>query len=91
MVFRLYLRIKIRETIIEEQIQWVLSYIQGELADVQKENILEDLESREVEFESVEEFLLELKKKFGRRDEESVKVAELKKFEQGARTMEKFI
>jgi len=39
----------------------------------------------------VGEFLLELKKKFGRRNEESVKVAKLKKIEQGGNTMEKFI
>jgi len=37
------------------------------------------------------EFLLELKKEFGGEDEESVKVAELKKMEQGEKTMEEFV
>jgi len=32
--YRLYIRIKMRRTAVEEQIQWVLSYVQGELADV---------------------------------------------------------
>ena len=31
---RLYLRIKIREATVEEQVQWVLSYVQGGSADV---------------------------------------------------------
>jgi len=42
---------------------------------------LKDLESGEVEFESVEEFLLELKKEFRGEDEKSVKVAELRRIE----------
>ena len=37
------------------------------------------------------EFLAEIKKEFGGGDEESVKVAELKKIEQGGRTMEEFV
>ena len=60
---RLYLKMWMRGATVEEQIQWVLLYMQGELADVWKENILENLETREVEFRSVGEFLLELKKR----------------------------
>ena len=59
---RLYLRIRMRRATVEEQIQWVLSYVQGGSADMWKENLLEDLKTKEAEFRSVEEFLLELKK-----------------------------
>ena len=69
MACRLYLRIKMRGATIEEQIQWILSYIQEGLADIWKENILEDLEAEEMEFESVGEFLVVLKKEFGGGDE----------------------
>jgi len=31
---RLYLRMKMRETTVEEQVQWVLSFVQGGSADV---------------------------------------------------------
>ena len=75
----------------EEQIQWVLTYVQGGSADVWKENMMEELESGKVEYESVEEFLTCLKKEFGGREEESVKVAELRKIEQGGKTMEEFV
>jgi len=52
---------------------------------------MEELESGEVEYESAEEFLISLKKEFGGEEEELVKVAELRKLEQGGRTMEEFI
>ena len=61
-----------------------MSYVQGESADVWKENVMEELESVEVEYESVEEFLTSLKKEFGGGEEESMKVVEL-------RMMEKFV
>ena len=80
-----------REVPVEEQIQWVLSYVQGGAADVWKENMLEELEAGELEFETVGEFLAEIKKEFGGGKEESVKAAELRKLEQGGKTIEKFV
>ena len=88
---RLFVRIKLRGATVEEQVQWVLSYVQGGSADVWKENVMEELESGEVEYESVEEFLTILRKEFGGGEEESVKAAELRKLEQGGRTMEEFV
>jgi len=82
-VYKLYRKAKMRKMLVEEQIQWVLSYVQGGAADVWKENILEELE--------IGEFLAEIKKKFGGGEEESVKAVELKKLEQGGRTMEEFV
>ena len=66
-------------------------YVQGESVDIWKENILEDLEAGEVEYESAGEFLAEIKREFGGGEKELVKVAELKKLEQGEKTMEKFV
>ena len=56
-----------------------------------KENIMEELESGEMEYEIVEEFLMTLKKEFSRGEEEVVKAVELRKIEQGGRTMEEFV
>ena len=91
MACRLYIKMKLRGNTVEEQVQWVLTYVQGGSADVWKENIMEELESGEVEYESVEEFLTCLKKEFGGGEEESVKAAELRKLEQGGKTMEEFV
>ena len=44
-----------------------------------------------MEYETAEEFLMVLKKEFGGGEEELVKVAELRKLEQGGKTMEEFI
>jgi len=89
--YKLYVRMRLREASVEEQIQWILSYVQGGSADIWKKNVMEELEAGEIEFESAGEFLAEIKKEFGGGDEESVKVAELKKIEQGGRTMEEFV
>ena len=91
MIYKLYLNIKIRGTVVEEQIQQILSYVQGGFADVQKKNILKDLEGGSLEYETAGEFSVDIKKEFGGEDKETVKVAELKIIEQGGKTMEKFI
>jgi len=71
--YRLYLRMKMKEATVEEQIQWILSYIQEGSADMWKENVLEDLEAGE--------FLAGLKREFEEGNEEAVKIAELKRIE----------
>ena len=65
--------------------------MQGGSADVWKENVMEELESGEVEYENVKEFLMSIRKEFGEGEEESMKAAELRKMEQGGKTMEEFI
>ena len=91
MACRLYIKMKLRGNTVEEQVQWVLTYVQGGLADVWKENVMEELEGGEVEYELVEEFFTTLRKEFGRREEESVKAAELRRMEQGGKTMEEYV
>jgi len=75
---RSYLRMKMKEGTVEEQIIWILSYVQGGSADIWKKNIMEELESGEVEYKSVEEFFTSLKRKFGGGEEELIKAAELR-------------
>ena len=79
-----------RNDSVEEQIQWMLLYVQKRSADTQKENILKNLEIGILEYRTIGKFLTDLKKKFGEGDDEIMKVAELKKIKQGSRMMEKF-
>ena len=65
--------------------------MQGGSADIWKKNILEDLEEGLLEYKTVKEFLADIKKEFGEGDKKSVKVTELKKLEQGEKTMEEFM
>ena len=89
--YRLYIRMKMRRATVEEQIQWMLSYMQRESADVWKKNILENLEVELLEYKTTGEFLADIRKEFRRRDKETVKVAELRRLEQGSKTMEEFV
>jgi len=52
---------------------------------------MEELEAGEIEYETVEEFLMSLKKEFGEGEEELVKAAELMKLEQRRKTIEEFV
>ena len=82
---------KMRGVAVEEQIQWVLLYVQGGSADIWKKNVLENLEGRLLEYETVREFLADIKKEFRGGNEELVKIAELQRLEQGNKTMEEFV
>ena len=61
------------------------------MADVWKENVMEELESGEMEYETTEEFFTSLRKEFGGGEEELVKAAELRRMEQGGKTMEEYV
>jgi len=52
---------------------------------------MEELETEEIEYKTVEKFLTSLKKEFEGGEEELVKAAELRKLEQGGRIMEEFV
>ena len=90
-VCKLYIRMKMGGATVVEQVYWILSHVQGGSADIWKENVMEELEAGEVEYETAEEFLISLKKEFGEEEEEAVKAVELRKLEQGGRTMEEFM
>jgi len=88
---KIYIKNKLRGETVEGQVQWALSYVQGGLADVWKENLMEELESGEMEYESIEEFFTSLKKEFSGGEEEAVKAAELRRIEQGGKMMEEYV
>ena len=52
---------------------------------------MEDLERGLLEYKTVGEFLIDIKKEFERRDEKLVKVIELKKVKQEGKTIEEFV
>jgi len=61
------------------------------VVDVWKENLLEDLEAEVLEYKTAEEFLIDLREKFERRKKEMVKAVELRRLEQGGKTMKEFV
>jgi len=65
--------------------------VQGKLANVWKENILEDLKGGLLEYKTARQFLADIKKKFEKEDEETVKVVKLKRLEQEGRIIKEFV
>lgn len=64
--YRLYIRIRMRDVLVEKQVQQVLSYVQRKLANVQKKNMIENLESGSLSYITVGKFFLDLKEEFDR-------------------------
>ena len=75
---RSYLKMKMRTGTVEEQVIWVLSYVQRGSADIWKENVMKELEAGKIEYESIEKFFTSMKKEFGGGEEKATKAAELK-------------
>ena len=59
--------------------------------DIQKENVLEDLEAKELDYAIVGEFLADLKKIFDGGDNKTIKVVKFKKMKQKEKTIEEFV
>lgn len=72
---------RMRDEEIEEQVQQILVYVQGGLANIWKENLLENIKVGEMAFALVRDFLVELKREFREGNNELSKVAKLKKVE----------
>jgi len=65
--------------------------VQEAIADIQKENVLEDLETEILEYKTTGEFLADLKKEFGGEEEKMIKAAELRRLKQEEKIMEEFV
>ena len=56
------------------QVAWVLSYVQGEIAEAWKDNLLDELAKGELEVESAEQLFAKIKNDFGETLEEEKKI-----------------
>jgi len=88
---RLYIRIKMMEEVAVTQVTWVLSYIQGGIAEAWKDNLLDELAKGELEVESVEQLFTKIRNDFGETLEKKRKIEQLRTIEQGGRTCDKYM
>jgi len=65
--------------------------VQEGLANILKENIIKDLESGNLSYATVGEFLSDLKQEFGGEDNKIMKVTKLKKVKQESKIIKEFI
>jgi len=72
-------------------VAWVLSYIQGGIAEAWKDNLLDKLAKRESEVETIEQLFTKIRNEFGEISEEERKIEQLRTIEQGGRTCNKYV
>ena len=59
----------------------MLSYVQGEIVEAWKDNLLDELAKRESEVESVEQLFTKIRNNFGETSEEERKIEQLRTIE----------
>jgi len=87
----LYLRIKMNREAATTQIAWVLSYVQGGVVEVWKNNLLDELAKGELEIETTEGLFTKIRNEFRKTLEEERKIEQLWTIEQGERTCDKYV
>jgi len=87
----LYLRIKMNGEVVTTQIAWVLSYVQGGVAEAWKDDLLDELAKEESEIETVKALFKKIRDEFGKTSEEERKIEQLRIIEQEGRTCDKYI
>jgi len=87
----LYIRMKITEEAAAVQVAWVLSYVQGGIAEAWKDNLLDELAKGESKMESAEQLFTKIRNNFGETSEEKRKIEQLRTIEQGERTCDEYV
>jgi len=90
-VARIYIRMKMTEEAATTQVAWVLSYVQGGIAEAWKNNLIDKLAKGESEVETVEQLFSKIRNDFGEMSEEERKIEQLRTIEQGSRTCDEYV
>jgi len=88
---RIYIRMKMTEETATTQVAWVLSYVQGGVAEAWKDNLLDKLAKGESEVELAEQLFTKIRNNFGETLEEERKIEQLRTIEQGERTCDEYV
>jgi len=73
------------------RISWVLSYVQGGVAEIWKNNMLDEITNRTSAVQTVKELFTKIRQEFGEFDKEIRKVDELRVLEQGEKTVDEYV
>jgi len=88
---RIYIRMKMTEEAATTQVAWVLSYVQGEIAEAWKDNLLDELVKGESGVETAEQLFTKIRNDFGETLEEERKIEQLRTIEQEGRTCDEYV
>ena len=88
---RLFIQIKMGQVGSRSRISWVLSYVQGGVAEIWKDNVLDKITKGISAVNTEEELFTKIQQEFGEFDKESQKVDELRVLEQRGRTVDEYV
>jgi len=87
----LFMQMRMGQVGERSRISWVLSYMQGRVAEIWKDNILDEITKGTSAVNTVEELFTKIRQEFGEFDEESRKVDELRVLEQRSRMVDEYV
>jgi len=87
----LFIQIRMGQVRERSRISWVLLYVQGGVAEIWKDNVLDENTKGTSLVNTVEELFTKIWQEFGEFDEESRKVDELRLLEQGSKTVDEYV
>jgi len=87
----IYIRMKMTEEAAMTQVAWVLSYVQGGVAEAWKDNLMNELAKGESEVESVEQLFTKIRNDFGETSKEEKMIEQLRIIEQRGRTCDEYV
>jgi len=88
---RLFIQMRMGQVGSRSRVSWVLSYVQGGVAEVWKDNVLDEITKGTSAVNTEEDLFTKIQQEFGEFDEESRKVDELRVLEQGGRTVDEYV
>ena len=87
----LYARARLEGVDNKGRINWVLSYIQGGMAETWKDNVLDEIAKGTLDMETMEELFEKMREEFGEFDKESRKADKLRLLTQGSKTCDEYV
>jgi len=87
----LYAEAKLRGADKKAKISWVLSYVQGGVAEVWKDNVLDKIKKGTSEVDIMDDLFKKIREEFREFDEESRKSDKLRLLVQGPRTCDEYV
>jgi len=87
----LFMQMRLTQVGERSKISWVLSYVQGGVAKIWKNNILDEITKGTSAVQTVEELFMKIRQEFGEFDKESWKMDELRVLEQGGRMVDAYV
>jgi len=89
--YRLFIQMRMGQVGSRSRISWVLLYVQGGVAEIWKNNVLDEISKGTSTVNTEEELFTKIRQEFGEFDEESRKVDELRVLEQGGKTVDEYV